>query len=77
MAGLAFYKAFKTARRVAPLAAEAYRRWNQLSDEEKERYKARARMYAQRGQDIGREAIRLAEEQRRRRGGGGGGKRRH
>jgi hypothetical protein len=69
MAGLAFYRAARTARRVAPLAAEAYRRWNALSDEEKERYKQRARVYAQRGQDIGREALRRAEEQRRKRGG--------
>jgi hypothetical protein len=69
MAGLAFYKAARTARRVAPLAAEAYRRWNALSDEEKDRYKQRARVYAQRGQDIGREALRRAEEQRRKRGG--------
>ena len=60
----------RTARRVAPFAAEAYRRWNQLSDEEKARYKQRARVYAQRGQDIGREALRRAEEQRRKRGGG-------
>ena len=69
MAGLAFYRAARTARRLAPVAAEAYRRWNALSDEEKERYKQRARVYAQRGQDIGREALRRAEE--RRRGGGG------
>jgi hypothetical protein len=68
-APIAIYKAVKTARRVAPLAAEAYRRWNRLSPAEKERYKAQARMYAQRGQDIGREAIRRAEEQRRKRGG--------
>jgi hypothetical protein len=47
---------------VAPLAAEAYRRWNQLSPEEKERYKARARQYAARGQDIGRQALLRAEQ---------------
>ena len=68
-APVVIWRAVKTARRVAPLAAEAYRRWNQLSPEEKERHKQRARMYAQRGQDIGREAIRRAEEQRRKRGG--------
>jgi hypothetical protein len=70
MAGL--YGAAKTARRLAPIAAEAYRRWNALSPEEKERYKARARSYAQRGQDIVREAIRLMEQQRANRLGGGG-----
>jgi hypothetical protein len=74
MAGIAFYRAARTARRVAPIAAEAYRRWNALSDEERERYKQRARVYAQRGQDLVREAIRIAEQQRRH--GGGRGKRR-
>ena len=71
MAGIAFYRAAKTARRVAPIAAEAYRRWNALPEAEKERYKARARAYAQRGQDIVREAIRLMEQQRRARVGSG------
>ena len=62
-------RAVRTARRLAPVAAEAYRRWNALSDEEKERYKQRARSYAERGQAIGREAIARAQaEQRRRRG---------
>lgn len=55
-------RVIKVARRVAPLAAEAYRRWNQLSPEEKERYRARARQYAQRGQDIGRQALTRAEQ---------------
>ncbi len=64
-AGLAVARAVKTARRVAPIAAEAYRRWNALSDEEKERYKERARTYARRGQEIGREALKRAEAQRR------------
>ncbi|HEX8052337.1 MAG TPA: hypothetical protein VF517_05045 [Thermoleophilaceae bacterium] len=68
-APVAIYRAVRTARRVAPLAAEAYRRWNQLSPAEKERHKERVRLYAQRGQDIGREALRRAEEQRRKRGG--------
>ena len=53
------------ARRVTPLAMEAYRRWQSLSPEEKERYKRQARGYADRG--------RKALEQRRR---GGGGRRR-
>ncbi len=37
------------ARRVTPLAMEAYRRWQALSPEERERYKRRAREYAHRG----------------------------
>jgi hypothetical protein len=63
-APLVVARAVRTARRVAPIAAEAYRRWNALSDEEKERYKERARVYARRGQEIGREALRRAEAQR-------------
>ena len=54
-------RVIKVARRLAPVAAEAYRRWNQLSPEEKERYKARARQYAARGQAIGLEALQRAE----------------
>lgn len=37
------------ARRLTPLAMEAYRRWQRLTPEEKERYKARVREYADRG----------------------------
>jgi hypothetical protein len=48
---------------------EAYRRWQALSPEEKERYKRQARGYADRG--------RHALEQARHRRGGGGGKRRN
>ncbi|HEX8649091.1 MAG TPA: hypothetical protein VF715_19520 [Thermoleophilaceae bacterium] len=71
MAVVGGLRVIKVARRVAPLAAEAYRRWNQLSPEEKERYKARARQYAARGQDIGRQALLRAEQaqqQRKKRG---------
>ena len=63
------YRAVRLARRLAPVAAEAYRRWDRLSDEEKERYKRRARGYAERGQAVGREALRRAQERRRRRRG--------
>ena len=65
-APLVLARAVRVARRVAPVAAEAYRRWNALSDEEKERYKQRARTYAARGQQIGRDAARRAAAQRRR-----------
>jgi hypothetical protein len=59
-------RVIKVARRLAPVAAEAYRRWNALTPEEKERYKARARQYAARGQAIGRQAFAQAEQQRKR-----------
>ena len=52
----------RIARRAAPLAREAYRRWDRLSDAEKERYKRQARQYAQRGRDIGRQAIGQAKK---------------
>ena len=52
-------RALRSARRMAPVAMELYRRWQTLSPEEKERYKRQARGYADRG--------RKAIEQRRRR----------
>ena len=70
MAAAGGLRVIRVARRVAPLAAEAYRRWNQLSPEEKERYKARAREYAARGQAIGRDAyvraLAMQDQQRKR-----------
>jgi hypothetical protein len=56
----------KVARRVAPLAAEAYRRWNNLSPAEKERYKKRARQYGERGRDAGLQLFALLQQQQRR-----------
>ena len=56
-------RARRYARRITPLAMEAYRRWQALTPEEKERYKARARGYA----DRGRHAIEQARKKRRRR----------
>ena len=53
MAGpLAIARLAKLARRAAPLAREAYRRWDNLSPEEKERYKKQARGYAVRGKQV-------------------------
>lgn len=56
-------RARRYARRLTPLAMEAYRRWQTLSPEEKERYKARARGYA----DRGRRALDDARARRRKR----------
>ena len=61
-APIAALRAIKVARRMAPVAAEAYRRWNNLSPAEKERYKQRARDAAARGQAWGREALLRAEQ---------------
>jgi len=56
--------AARAARRAWPLVLAAYERWQTLSPEEKERYKARVRAAGERSR-------RLLEQ--RRRGGGGGG----
>ncbi|CAA9513199.1 MAG: hypothetical protein AVDCRST_MAG45-2033 [uncultured Solirubrobacterales bacterium] len=53
------------ARRLAPFALEAWRRWQALSPEEKERYRAMARRYADRGRGIGRGAVDRARDRRR------------
>jgi hypothetical protein len=52
-------RAVQTARRLYPLALEAYRRWQRLSPEEKERYMGMMRQAADRGR-------RVLEQQRRR-----------
>ena len=54
-------RATRAARRAWPYVLMAWERWQQLSPEEKERYRRRAREYADRG--------RRAIEARRRRGG--------
>jgi hypothetical protein len=63
-------RAVRAARRIAPLALEAWRRWERLPEEEKERYRQRARGAATRGRRV------LEERRRRDRGrpgpGGGG-----
>ena len=51
----------RAARRLYPLALEAWRRWQQLTPEEKERYRRMARQYAERG----RGAVERAQRRRR------------
>lgn len=53
------------ARRLAPLALEAWRRWQALSPEEKARYLAMARRYADRGRTVGRGAVGRVRDRRR------------
>jgi hypothetical protein len=50
-----YRRAYRTARRLYPLMLEAWRRWDRLSDAEKERYKQQAKGYAT-------EAARLARD---------------
>ncbi len=47
--GAALQRAARTARRAWPYVLMAWERWQALSPEEKERYKKRAREYADRG----------------------------
>ena len=54
-------RAARAARRLYPVAIAAYERWQSLTPEQKERYKKRARGYAERGR-------RAAEQARKRRG---------
>jgi hypothetical protein len=50
-------------RRLWPYVLMAWERWQQMSPEEKERYKRQARDYTERGRKV-------VEERRKRRGGG-------
>jgi hypothetical protein len=58
--GAGLQRANRAARRVWPILLMAWERWQALSPAEKERYKKRARQYAERGR-------RALERQRRRR----------
>jgi hypothetical protein len=51
-----YRRAYKTARRLVPLALEAYRRWDNLSDEDKERYRQQAMRYSKQALAYAREA---------------------
>jgi hypothetical protein len=53
-------RARRYARRIVPLALEAWRRWQALPPEQRERYLRQAREYAERGR-------RVVQEQARRR----------
>jgi hypothetical protein len=41
-----YRRAYRTVKVVYPLVIAAYRRWDQLSDEEKERYREQAKHYS-------------------------------
>jgi hypothetical protein len=58
-------RALQTVRRAWPYLMMAWERWQSLSDEEKERYRRRAREYAARGRDYAGRG-RTALEKRRR-----------
>ena len=62
----AYRRAYRAARRLYPLAREAYRRWDKLSDAEKERYKQQAKKYATQAGTLAREAASRTPRPRRR-----------
>jgi hypothetical protein len=49
-----FRQAYKLAKRMTPVAVEAYRRWDRMSPEEKERHRKRAMAAAARARDVAR-----------------------
>jgi acyl-CoA reductase-like NAD-dependent aldehyde dehydrogenase len=67
-APVAARRAARLARRAAPVVMEAYRRWQRLPPEERERYVRRAREYGERG----RQAVIRARERRLQRASGRG-----
>jgi hypothetical protein len=66
--GPQYRSAARLARRGIPIAIELYRRWQQLTPEQRERYLAMARQYAQRGGQVAKRAgdAAVRESQRRR-----------
>jgi hypothetical protein len=58
-----YRRAYKTAKRVYPLIIAAYHRWDQLSEEEKARYKAQAQRYSRQAWAVTVRAVASAQEQ--------------
>jgi hypothetical protein len=50
-------RAVRVAKRIYPLAIAAYRQWDRLSPQEKERYKQQARRYADQSATYARRAV--------------------
>ncbi|HEY2602670.1 MAG TPA: hypothetical protein VGI67_14020 [Thermoleophilaceae bacterium] len=75
-----YRRAYKTAKRVYPLVLAAYRRWDTLSEEEKERYREQARRYSRQAASYSKQAATYARDAASRaplpKRGGGGRKRR-
>jgi hypothetical protein len=63
-----YRRAYKTAKRIYPLMLMAYRRWDSLSDEEKQRYIAQAKQYSRQASSYARQAAaRTARTKRKKR----------
>jgi len=63
-----YRRAYKTAKRIYPLMLMAYRRWDSLSDEEKQRYIEQAKQYSRQASSYARQAAaRTARTKRKKR----------
>jgi hypothetical protein len=69
-AGLALARAARVARRAYPVAVALYQRWQALPEDQKERYKERARQYGVRGRDAGLRLFAAVQDQAAKRGRG-------
>jgi hypothetical protein len=58
-----YRRAYKSAKRLYPLIIAAYHRWDQLSEEEKARYKAQAQRYSRQAWAVTVRAVAVAQEQ--------------
>ena len=63
-----YRRAYKTARRLYPLMLAAYKRWDSLTEEEKQRYIEQAKRYSRQASSYARQAAaRTARTKRKRR----------
>jgi hypothetical protein len=63
-----YRRAYKTAKRIYPLMLMAYRRWDSLTDEEKQRYIEQAKQYSRQASSYARQAAaRTARTRRKKR----------
>jgi hypothetical protein len=62
-----YRRAYKTARRLYPLMLAAYKRWDSLTEEEKQRYIEQAKRYSRQASTYARQAASRAPKRRRRR----------
>jgi hypothetical protein len=56
-------RAVRVAKRLYPLAIAAYRSWDRLSPQEKERYKRQARSYAEQSASYAKQAVTQLRDQ--------------
>ncbi len=60
-----YRRAYRTAKKIYPLMLMAYRRWDSLSDAEKQRYLAQAKRYSRQATTYARQAASRAPRRKR------------